>query len=1019
MRQSLHFSFFAILCSLLICLNGNAQSEGYISGQVTDEQGEPLIGVSVVVKGTSTGTITDTNGNFSLSLGNRDKAILSLSYVGMKTQDILVSNTSQKLNIRMQNDTDIDAVIVQGYGRMQKREELVGSAYQVNAKDLEFKPMSRLDNILDGMIPGMSVQPNADYPSTVRPRNYVRIRGEASLNASNEPLWIVDGVPIYTGDRNNQVTGFYTSVSPLSFINPNDVESVTVLKDAAEVSIYGADGSNGVILITTKSGQLNSGPAKVQATLRYGIAAIDQSTRFKTLNGPQYMAYAKEAWVNGGNDPKLFPYQDNDRNSYSTTDTDWSDLYYGIGQDFLANISISSGNQYSANYFSISYYRNEATVKGNTQQRVSATLNNTYKLGRRLTIRPKLAVSYNINDIFNLTHEYYETLPIFSPFENDGYTYRLYNKYVDGLTESGEPIWKERKFTNNKIPKRDLNSDVQSTLNTDTNLVLSYEILQGLIATGQFGASFQYGWEKLYDSRRTLEGIDENVPRGHSERHAVNSLAWANIWRVNFDRTFGKHHVAALAGVELSSKGYNTLQASGSGFMNDHIQEITYAEDSSRKGSSSTSTTRKLSFLAQVGYTFDSRYTIQTSMRHDGNSAFGKFSRYENYFSVGGAWNIQNEKFFYSKTIDQLKLKVSYGTTGNSRVDGAQMRGLGIFSYGDSYSYNGIIGGVVSTPANPGITWEKTHKTNIGLDISLWKQLSLEAEVYFEYTKDMLSSIQTSRVITDNRIYSNIGEMSNRGIELTVNSINIDHHNFKWTTDFLLSHNRNRVEKLYNSDSITAFSDITAEGYDVNSYYLVRWAGVDPTTGAPMWYDKEGNLTYTYTDANRVIVGNSSPTIMGSMTNTFRIHDFTLSFMLNYTIGGHAYSSIAFRGTGDGYNITDPSGNVSVNSLDYWRQPGDVVSNPRISTISTSSWNNSTRFLYNKTNIRLQNLVLTYNLPQRIARKMSMSACRISFIADNLYLWTPDQKRGVNSYKTVMNGYPVQRTFSLNLDLTF
>ena len=205
----------------------------------------------------------------------------------------------------------------------------------------------------------------------------------------------------------------------------------------------------------------------------------------------------------------------------------------------------------------------------------------------------------------------------------------------------------------------------------------------------------------------------------------------------------------------------------------------------------------------------------------------------------------------------------------------------------------------------------------------------------------------------------------------------------------------------------------------MNSYYLVRWAGVDPTTGAPMWYDKEGNLTYTYTDANRVIVGNSSPTIMGSMTNTFRIHDFTLSFMLNYTIGGHAYSSIAFRGTGDGYNITDPSGNVSVNSLDYWRQPGDVVSNPRISTISTSSWNNSTRFLYNKTNIRLQNLVLTYNLPQRIARKMSMSACRISFIADNLYLWTPDQKRGVNSYKTVMNGYPVQRTFSLNLDLTF
>lgn len=1011
---------FAILCSLLICLNGKAQSQGRIWGRVTDEQGEPLVGVSVVIKGTSTGSTTGTTGYYNLSLGNRDKAIITFSYVGMKSRDIPVTGTTKELNVRLQSDTNIDAVVIQGYGRVQKREDLVGSAYQVNTKDLEFKPLARIDNILDGMVPGMSVQPNADYPSTVRTRNNIRIRGEASLSASNEPLWIVDGVPIYTGDRNNQVTGFYSSVSPLSFINPSDVESITVLKDASEVSIYGADGSNGVILVTTKSGKLNSGPTKVQATLRYGISAIDESTRFKTLNGAQYMAYAKEAWVNGGNDPRLFPYQDNDRNSYSTTDTNWSDLYYGIGQDFQANISITGGNQYSANYFSISYYRNNATVKGNTQQRVSAMLNNTYKLGKRLTIRPKLAVSYNVNDIFNLTHEYYETLPIFSPFENDGYTYRLYNKYVDGLTDTGEPIWKERSFTNNEIPTRDLNSDVQQTLNTDANLILSYEILKGLTATGQFGASFQYGWEKLYASRHTLDGMVEKVPQGHSERRAVSNLAWTNIWRLNFDRTFcGKHHVSALAGVELSSKGYNTLQASGRGFLNDHVQEIAYAEESTRKGSSSTRTTRKLSFLAQVGYTYDSRYSIQASMRRDGNSAFGKFSRYENYFSVGGAWNIHNEKFFTSKTVDMLKLKASFGTTGNSRVDGAQMRGLGIFSYGDAYSYNGIIGGIVSTPANPGITWEKTYKTNLGLDISLWERLSLGVEVYFEKTKDMLSSIRTSNVITDGSIYSNIGEMSNRGIELTLNSTNIDHQNFKWTTNFLLSHNRNRIDKLYNGDPITAFSSIKAEGYDVNSYYLVRWAGVDPSTGDPMWYDKEGNLTHTYTDANRVIVGSSSPKVMGSMTNTFRLYNFTLSFMLNYTIGGHAYSSIAARGTGDGYGITDPSGNVSVNSLEYWRQPGDVVANPRISTVSSNSSSYSTRFLYNKTHIRLQNLVLTYNLPKRIARKIAMSSCRISFIADNLYLWTPDQKRGRNSYKTVMNGYPVQRTFSLNLDLTF
>lgn len=1003
----------------MVCPSVSAQTQGRLTGRVVDEQGVPLIGVSVFIRGTSIGTTTDTKGNYVLLLGDRKKAVVTFSYVGMKNRDITVTDAMPKLDVRMQSDTDIDAVIVQGYGRVQKREDLVGSAFQVNAKDLEYKPMSRIDNILDGMVPGMSVQSNVDFPSTVRSRNNVRIRGEASLSASNEPLWIVDGVPIYTGDRNNQVTGFSTSVSPLSFINPNDVESITVLKDASEVSIYGADGANGVILVTTKSGRLNSGPTKVQATLRYGVSAIDHSTRFKTLNAAQYMPYAREAWRNGGNDERLFPYQDNDMNNYSTTDTDWADLYYGLGQDFLANVSISGGNEYSANYFSVSYYRNEATVRGNSQQRVSATMNNTYKLAKRLTFRPKLSVSYNSNDIFNLMHEYYETLPIFSPFDNDGYTYRLYNKYVSGLTEAGEPVWSERTFSNNKIPTRDLNSDVQNTLSTDANFILTYEILKGLTATGQFGASFQHGWEKMYDSRRTLDGIVDKQPQGRSERRAMNSLAWTNIWRLNFDRTFGKHRVSALAGVELSSKGYNTLTASGRGFLNDHIQEIAYAEASTRKGSSSTRTTRKLSFLAQAGYTYDSRYSIQFNMRREGNSAFGKYSRYENYFSVGGAWNIQNEKFFDSKTIDLLKLKASYGTSGNSRVDGAQMRGLGIFNYGNSYSYDGIIGGVVSTPANPGISWEKTRMTNLGVDISLWRRLSFSAEVYFNYTKDMLSSIQTSRVISEKNIYSNVGEMSNRGVEFTINSTNIDHQHFKWMTDFHLSHNRNRVEKLYNGESITAFSSITAQGYDVNSYYLVRWAGVDPTTGAPMWYDKEGNLTYTYTDANRVIVANSSPKAFGSMTNTFRLYNFSLSFMLNYSFGGHAYSTIASRGAGDGYSITDPSGNVSVNSLDYWRQPGDVTPNPRISTVSSRSASNSTRFLFNKTNIRLQNLVLTYNLPERISRRMAMSSCRISFIADNLYLWTPDQKRGLNSYKTVMNGYPVQRTFSLNLDLTF
>lgn len=1007
-----------ILSCLLACASAMAQTGRQIKGLVTDEQGAPLIGVGIFIKGTSVGTVSDVDGSYVLSLGDRTDPVVTFSYVGMKTVDVTVTASMETLNVTMEGDTDLDAVIVQGYGRVQKREDLIGSAFQVNSEDLEFKPMTRLDNILDGMVPGMVVSPNTDGPSTVQQRYNIRIRGEASLSASNEPLWIIDGVPVYTGTRTNIMPGLGTTISPLSFVSPEDVESITVLKDAAEVSIYGADGANGVILVTTKGGEFNSGPTKVNATFRYGVSAIDESTRFKTLNAAQYMAYAKEAWANGGNDPALFPYQDNDMNTYSTTDTYWPDLYFGLGQNFLASIAISGGSQNTANYVSASYYREQSSVKGNLQHRITARLNNTYRLGRKFIFRPQISASYNINDIFSPSHEYYEILPIFSLFDNDGYTYRLYNKYVSGRDpQTGELIWDESKFLDNTIADRELNDNTQKTFLTEGNLSLQYEVLEGLTATAQFGVSYQHGYETMYESRNTLGGIIDGEPKGYSTRNSANYLSWANIERVNFNRTFGKHAVSALAGVELSSKGYNTITAYGSGFVNDSIQEVGYAEESTRKGSSSMKTTRKLSLLAQAGYTFDSRYSLQFSIRREGNSSFGKYARWATYFSAGGAWNIHREHFFNSKIIDLLKLKVSFGTTGNSRVDSAQMRGLGTFSYSDTYSYNGEMGGVVATPANPGISWETTYKTNVGTDIRLWDRLSVAAEFYYDYTTNLLSKVYTSRVIGDERIYANVGEMYNLGYEVTVNSVNIANANFHWTTDLNLSHNRNRVVKLADGKSITSGSSITAEGYDSDSFYLVRWAGVDPTTGAPMWYDKNGNLTYTYSTADRVIYKSSSPVLTGGMTNTFRLYDFSLSFQLNYSIGGYALCTLGTNGVTDGYDIIGQ--NVSVNSLDHWSKPGDLSPNPRISTVSSSSSRHSTRFLYNKTNVRLQNLALTYTLPERISSKLKMSSMRISFIGDNLYLWTPDQKRNRNSYKTMMYGYPLQRTFSLSLDMTF
>lgn len=1011
----------AVFLSLLLGLvsvTSYAQQTVHVEGVVYDESGETLPGASVVVKETKIAAVADLDGKFVLDIPDFDgRAVLTFSFVGMKPLNVTVNGNRKGLKAVLESDTVLDEVLVLGYGRAQKREDLVGSAFQVNSGDMEFKPVARIDNLLDGMIPGMTIEANTDAPSSTRTRYTTRIRGEASLSASNEPLWIVDGVPIYTGDGNNAIPGMSYSVSPLSFINTDDIESITVLKDASEVSIYGADGANGVILVTTKSGKLNQESLRINANLRYGVSAIDESTRFKTLNAAQYLAYAKEAWANGGGDPVLFPYQDSPYNAYSTTDTDWHDLYYGVGQTALANVSLTSSGKKSATYFSVSYFREDSSVRGNTQDRASARLNSTYKFGSHVVLKPSVSASYNVNDIFSPSHEYYKILPIFSLYEPDGFTYRLYNNVVTGMSPDGKLVWKRKKFHQNSIVDRELNDNTQKTFSTDGNLLLQVNIIKGLTATAQFGVSYQHSYETLYDSKNTLDGMVNGLPKGYSKRSSANFLTWTNIERVNFNRTFGKHAVNALAGVELSSKSYHTLYASGYGFVNDSVQEVGYSEETSRNGYSSTNITRKLSFLGQAGYTYDSRYSIQANVRREGNSSFGPYARWANYFSAGVAWNIHNEKFFNTSFVNMLKLKASFGTSGNSRVDSAMMRGLGIFTYGDSHSYNGNMGGVVSTPANPGISWETTYMSNIGVDMRLGGCVDIAVEGYYNYTTDLLSKVYTSRVVGDERIYANVGEISNAGIELTVRSTNFNRENFGWTTDFNISHNTNRVEKLADGKSISYFSTITAEGHDANSFYLVRWAGVDPTNGAPMWYDKNGNLTYNYSTADRVIGYKSTPDAHGGMTNSFRIWDFNLSFQLNYTIGGHALCSIGTNAVTDGYNIIDQ--NVSINSLDYWKKPGDVSPNPRISTVSSDSGRASTRFLYSKTNVRLQNLSLSYDLPEPAVRKMKMSSFRLSFIADNLFLWTPDQKKGMNSYKTMMSGYPIQRTFSLSLYLAF
>ena len=633
------------------------QNTDRVTGRIMAADGEPLAGASVMIRGTKIGTTADADGNFSIKAPEEGESyVLVFQYLGMRTKEIAVS-TQRKLDVRLEEDNQLEgSFIVGAYGTKQSREDLIGSAFQVNADQLKDKPKTRIDNLLSGLVPGMTIEPNTDAAGTTRSRYETRIRGEASLSASNEPLWVIDGVPVYTGGRTNQMAGTSYTVSPLSYLNPDDIESITVLKDADQVTIYGADGSNGVILVTTKSGAKNK-PLAVSARVNFGVATIDKSTEFRMMSQKQYLEVAKEAWVNAGYNLSTFPYQDNEYNSYSTTDTDWSKEYLGVGTNLYADVSLTSGTDKMSNYVTGSYYRTNNTVKGDSQQRFSIRTRNTYDFTGWLKVNAQLSASYNNNDLFPLYRGYLETLPILEPYMSDG-SFRLYNKVYDAK-EGG---WTMQKFTKNEVPEREANTNRQRSVVTSANFSAEMKIIDGLKFTAQYAIDYTHSHEDIYYSRVTLDGMDSaGNPKGSSRRADASYINWTNVERLNFDRKFAdKHSVSAYAGIELRQVKYQTLYATGSGFMNDNIQEVGYADESSRKGYSSSNIERKMSFLGRAVYSYDSRYYVSFNIRRDGNSDFGEYSRWSNFWSAGVSWNAHKEKFFRSELVKMLKFKASF-----------------------------------------------------------------------------------------------------------------------------------------------------------------------------------------------------------------------------------------------------------------------------------------------------------------------------------------------------------------------
>ena len=1010
------------LCAILISIvayafpvDSQGGAETYdVTGIVKSENGDLLTGVFVTVKGTKIYAQTDLDGAYSIRTPQTGSSFtLVFQYLGMSTVEVIVRN-DKVVNVVMKSDNQLDgSVIVGAYGTKQRREDLVGSAFQVNSEKLKDKPKARIDDLLTGLVPGMSIAPQADYASSTRTRYETRIRGSASLAASSEPIWIIDGIPTYTGSGTNQMPGMSWTVSPLSFIDPNDIESITVLKDADQTTIYGANGSNGVILVTTKSGRKNQ-PLNINATVNMGVSAPDYSTMFKMMNAAQYMEVAKEAWQNSGYKLSEFPYQDNEYNSYSTTETFWPTKYLGIGTDLYAGLRFSSGTSRVSNSVSASYYRNTNIVQGDNSQRFSVDSKQSFELWKRAELGLNLSASYNINDLFPLGRTYLETLPIFSPYLEDGHTDRLYNN----IYSSEKGGFYMRKFFDNEIPTREYNDNIQKSMMTKGSLNFDWEIIKGLRVRSTFGLNYTHSHEDLYDSMRTLDGLDsDNNKVGTSERADASYLNWTNTNIVRYDTKIAdRHSIGIYGGVELSETHRKTARVQGYGFSNDYIKEIEYASTISQYSNSNVNTSRSLSFFGRFSYSYDSRYYISGNFRMDGNSSFGIYSRWAPFASVGLSWNIHKEPFFSSDLIKMLKVKYSFGKDGNSKIDASTAKGT--YQLADSYSYMGAAGALVGTVPNPGLSWESTYKHNAGVRLELNDILDVELEGYYNSTVNLLSKVYVSRTITDNSVYANIGEMMNRGLELSLTSYNFNRSNFRWMTTLNVARNENRILNLYNGNSRSFGTTIWMEGHEKNTYYLVRWAGVDPSDGMPMWYDLNGNITKTYSESNRVADKSSTPICHGGLLNDFQIGNWSISFQINYSIGGWRLASYASSYMNDGYDITE--GNQAIELYYYrWKTPGQASSFPKVSQTTTGSGRYSTRYLYKATYFDLATASVSYSFPSRLLHKINLKGLTLSLQGNNLYYFTPDQKKDFNSFKTVSFGYPRTRTVTLGLNINF
>jgi TonB-dependent starch-binding outer membrane protein SusC len=990
-----------------------------IKGTVTDESGEKLPGVSITVKGSTRGVTTNTSGEYSIAVSD-DKAILVFSFVGYQAQEVIIGNRTN-LNIALKVDNKaLDEVVVVGYGTV-KKSDLTGSVAKVGEANIKATPIVSLDRAMQGRAAGVLVTQNSARPGG---SSTIRIRGTGSVNAGNEPLYVIDGFP--TGNLNS--------------INPTDIESIEILKDASATAIYGSRGSNGVVMVTTKRGK--TGQSSIDYESYYGVQSVRKT--IPLLNAQQYADFINEARVNGGGKAYFDGSSVSQPLPSSLGDgTNWQNEVFQNASIQNHQLSISGGETKTRYSISGSYYDQKGIILNSYFKRYTLKAN----LDREVTNHLKVGVS--IQGAFTksnssrtetdgggnsgVTNAALNFAPTFPILNNAGTYYRDLSTLNGNLVDN--PVGLANEVTDEFMNTRLL-----------SNLFADFKIIEGLNFRTSWGADLYNTKSNFYATRLIGLGAGTN---GNAAISTGQFLNWLNENTLTYSKTIrDKHSIAALAGYTTQGYHNETLGASAINFNDDFASFNNLSAGATlQTPSSGANDWALISYLARINYGFSNRYLLTLTARKDGSSRFGPNNKFGFFPSGAVAWRLINEKFMErQKLFTDLKLRASYGLTGNQEI--GDYRYLSSISVA-SYPFGGAnaalkIGGVPNGISNLDLSWEKNAQFDAGIDVGLLNnRIQITTDYYIKTTSDLLFNVNVPQTTGFSTSLRNIGQVENKGLEIGINTVNIDKGDFQWNSEFNIAFNKNKILALDGRPEFTAGEGsghlqvsntiLMKVGEPLGNFYGRKVGGVfqnqSEIDASTQKTAKPGDFRYVdlnadgiINDLDRTVIGNGNPKFFGGLNNTFTFKGVELNLFFQGSFGG----DILNFGRFDLYNLNG-NNNQSADVLNRWTPSNPSNEIPRAT--STGGQRILSSFhIEDGSYLRLKNVSLGHNLPNSLLKKLSIRSAKVYVSAQNWLTFTnykgydPEVSRfGTSSISQGMDygGYPAAKTILVGLNIKF